>query len=274
MRRRRSPIGSNIKGIWRLLAYFLTTFALIPVQVVIVALKLPWIEKFPKWYHRNCCRWLGFKIEILGEPSHDRPTLYVSNHSSYLDIEILGSLLEASFIAKAEVANWPVFGWLAKLQQSVFIDRKRHTAHRQRDDILHRVKNGANLVLFAEGTSSDGNHLRPFRSALLSVAEQEGVDLFIQPVSIAYTHINGIPAGRAFRPFVAWYGDMTMPAHLWRFARLGQVTARVEFHPTRRFHEFGSRKELTRYCEDRVQRGLAAALAGHIGPLDSTGQLQ
>ena len=100
--------------------------------------------------------------------------LFAANHISYLDITVLGSLLDASFIAKTEVAGWPLFGWLARLQRSVFIDRRaRSTAH-QRDSIAARLAAGEALILFPEGTSGDGNRLLPFKSALFSVADQHG----------------------------------------------------------------------------------------------------
>ena len=100
--------------------------------------------------------------------------LFAANHVSYLDITVLGSLLDASFIAKTEVAGWPLFGWLARLQRSVFIDRRaRSTAH-QRDSIAARLAAGEALILFPEGTSGDGNRLLPFKSALFSVADHAG----------------------------------------------------------------------------------------------------
>lgn len=255
----RLPFGSALHGALRLFAYLSFTLLLMPLQAILVAMRAKASEAFPRWYHHQCCRLLRFNIQIKGEQTAHRPTLFAANHTSYLDITILGSLIPGSFIAKAEVASWPLFGWLAKLQRTVFVDRKRHTTHHQRDELSRRLDMNQNLILFPEGTSNDGNRLKPFRSALLSVAEKNP-RLLIQPVSLAYTEIHGLPMGRAFRPLLAWYGDMPMAGHLWRFACLGPVTAVIQFHEPVTLTEMGSRKELTKYCEEKVAHGLSEAL--------------
>ncbi len=100
-----------------------------PVQGVGLALRRPWSRTLPGFYHRWCCRILGFRVRTVGAPTAERPVLFASNHVSYTDITVLGSLIAGSFIAKAEVAGWPFFGWLAKLQRTVFVDRRvRSTA--------------------------------------------------------------------------------------------------------------------------------------------------
>jgi 1-acyl-sn-glycerol-3-phosphate acyltransferase len=201
-------------------------------------------------------RWIGRKVEA-------RPVLFAANHISYLDITVLGSLLDASFIAKTEVAGWPLFGWLARLQRSVFIDRRaRSTAH-QRDSIAARLAAAEALILFPEGTSGDGVRLLPFKSALFSVADHAATGaVTVQPVSIAYTRLDGMPIGRALRPFFAWYGAMSLAPHLWRMLGLGRLEVVVEFHPPTSLAACGSRKALARYCEERVAEGLAGALSG------------
>ena len=165
------PFGSNLLGIARLSIYGALTVALIPVQALILLLlpRLWWVV--PLLYHRLCCRIMGLKVRVVGAPSRARPTLFVSNHVTYFDIPVLGSILPVSFVAKVEVAQWPGYGLLAKLQRTVFVDRRRHTTAKQRDSIQARLAAGDPLVLFPEGTSNDGNRILPFRSALLSVAE-------------------------------------------------------------------------------------------------------
>ena len=205
----------------------------------------------------------GMAVVPVGEMSTRRPTLFVSNHTSYLDITVLGSLIPGSFVAKTEVAQWPLYGWLAKLQRTVFVERRPQTSHRQRDQLKERLAAGDNLILFPEGTSNDGNRVLPFRSALLSVAEVEVKDrLLIQPVSVAYVALNGIPMGHGLRPLVAWYGDMTLGPHLWQFSRLGKITVVVEFHPPVNLVTVGDRKNLTRYCATAVESGVEKALTG------------
>jgi 1-acyl-sn-glycerol-3-phosphate acyltransferase len=259
-----APFGSDTLGARRLAGYLVLTLLLMPVQALFVALGLRIAERFPVFYHKLCCRLMGIDIATVGTMSRNRPTLFVSNHTSYLDITVMGALIPGSFVAKAEVAKWPLYGWLAKLQRTVFVDRKRNTSHLQRDQLQQRLAAGDNLILFPEGTSNDGNRVLPFRSALLSVAEQPASDatLVIQPVSVAYFALNGIPMGHGLRPLVAWYGDMTLGPHLWQFSRLGKVTVVVEFHAPVDLKDAGSRKDLTRYCLAAVANGVERALTG------------
>ena len=259
-----APFGSDTLGARRLVGYLFLTLLLMPVQALFVALGTRMAERFPIVYHKICCRLMGIDIVTVGTMSRNRPTLFVSNHTSYIDITVFGALIPGSFVAKAEVAQWPLYGWLAKLQRTVFVDRKRNTAHLQRDQLQQRLAAGDNLILFPEGTSNDGNRVLPFRSALLSVAEASSPEapLVIQPVSVAYVALNGIPMGHGLRPLVAWYGDMTLGPHLWQFSRLGKVTAVVEFHPSVDLKDAGSRKDLTRYCLTAVANGVERALTG------------
>jgi 1-acyl-sn-glycerol-3-phosphate acyltransferase len=159
--------------------------------------------------------------------------LFVANHASYLDITVLGALIRGSFVAKAEIADWPFFGLLAKLQRTVFIERRSAQAAKHRDEIARRLEAGDDLILFPEGTSSDGNRILPFKSALFSVAEREveGRPLTVQPVSVAYLKLDGLPIGREWRPNVAWYGAMNLLKHAWNLFTLGKLTVEVGFHP-------------------------------------------
>lgn len=261
-----TPFGSSWLGVFRLSLYGAVTLILIPVQIAIL-LALPrlwwWL---PFAYHKLCCRIMGLKVRVVGTPARTRPALFVSNHVSYLDIPVLGSVVPVAFVAKTEVAQWPGYGLLAKLQRTVFVDRRRNTTLEQRDSIRSRLASGDALVLFPEGTSNDGNRILPFRSALLSVAEAAPADrpLAIQPVSIAYTSVNGVPLGWGLRPLVAWYGGMELGGHLWRFTRLGRVEVVVQFHDEARVGDFPSRKELTRYCSDAIATGVDQALGGRL----------
>ncbi len=257
-------IRSRLRGVLRLAAYALLTLSLLPVQAVAVALGLRLRERLPRLYHRLCLPLLGFRVEVRGERLAERPVLFVSNHVSYLDIMVLGSLITGCFVAKTEVAGWPGFGTLAKLQRTVFVERRRSAVARHGDAIADRLKARDNLVLFAEGTSSDGTRVLPFKSGLLAAADREvdGRALTVQPVSIAYTRLNGIPLGRGLRPFLAWYGDMDLAPHLWEVVALGRVTVVVEFHEPTSLAETGSRKALATLCHRRVAAGVSRANAG------------
>jgi lyso-ornithine lipid O-acyltransferase len=256
-------LGSPTLRVWRLAIYLAWTAALMPVQAFGLLFNQPWVATFPRWYHRRCCRILGLRVRAIGRAVSTRPVLFASNHVSYLDITVLSSLLAASFIAKAEVRRWPLFGWLARLQRSVFVDRRVRSTAQQRDSIAARLAAQDALILFPEGTSGDGNRVLPFKSALFSVADHAATGpVTVQPVSVAYTRLDGMPIGRALRPLFAWYGSMAMAPHLWTMLGLGTVEVVVEFHPPTTLAECGSRKALARYCEEQVSNGLAAALSG------------
>lgn len=247
----------------RIAAYLTLTLPLMPVQALLLAFRSRWSRHLPRIYHRLCCRILGIALDLHGSPTAERPTLYVANHASYLDITILGAALDGSFVAKAEVRRWPVFGWLARLQRSIFVERAdRAGAARQRDEIRRRLDAGDNLILFPEGTSSDGIRVLPFKTTLFAAAEDERV--LVQPISVVYGRLDGIPLGRFYRPFFAWYGDMTMGPHLWRALGLGRLSVTMLFHPPVRMRDFVSRKALADHCRAQIAEGLGRALAGRL----------
>jgi 1-acyl-sn-glycerol-3-phosphate acyltransferase len=267
-------IGSTALRLSRVALFLAWTVPLMPVQAVGLLLRRPWVATFPRFYHRWCCRILGLRVRRIGHPAAARPVLFAANHISYIDITVFGSLIAGSFVAKSEVAGWPLFGWLAKLQRSVFIDRRVRSTVEQRDSIAGRLAAADALILFPEGTSGNGNRVLPFKSALFSVADRAGSGtLVVQPVSIAYTRLDGMPIGRALRPLFAWYGAMAMAPHLWRVLGLGTVEVIVEFHRPTTFAESGSRKMLARYCQERVAAGLEAALTGRRQPPGSSSPL-
>jgi 1-acyl-sn-glycerol-3-phosphate acyltransferase len=263
---RRSPrLGSNLRAAWTLFAYLALTLPLMPLQALFVALKSPLAVALPLAYHRWCCRIFGIRLTIEGRV-HDGVTLFAANHLSYLDITVLGAVLPASFISKAEVMGWPLFGTLAKLQRTVFIERKRSRAHEHRDALVERLHAGDSLILFPEGTSSDGNRVLPFKSSLFAAvwadAHEAGHPLAVQPVTLAVTHLDRLPLGRDWRGLYAWVGDVPLGRHLWDFASLGRIDITVTLHPPVQAESFASRKELAQHCQDRVVAGFAAALTG------------
>jgi 1-acyl-sn-glycerol-3-phosphate acyltransferase len=264
-------MGSSILGVARLAAYVAFTLPLMPVQALLVWLGSPLRHRLPRVYHAVCARLIGLHVDVVGRPSgwSRGPVLVVANHSSYLDIIVLGSLIRGSFVAKTEVGGWPFFGLLAKLQQTVFVDRKVRNAGVHRDDIRSRLESGDTLILFPEGTSSDGNRTLPFKTALFSVASLKVDDqpVTVQPVSVTATSLDGIPLGRSMRPVYAWYGDMELAPHLWQMVRLGRLTVRVEFHEPVTVDRFGSRKALAEHCWRAVADGVDRAVSGRPQPV-------
>ncbi|HEX4504556.1 MAG TPA: lysophospholipid acyltransferase family protein [Alphaproteobacteria bacterium] len=259
--------GSGLVGLIRTIAFLTLTFSIMPIQRLGLVLGLWYVATLPLWYHGWACWILGMRIVVRGKPSPTHPTLFVSNHSSYFDIPVLASLFPCSFIAKADMIGWPLIGQLAKLQRSVFVDRKPANVSEHSDEIARRLKAGDSLVLFAEGTTSDGNRILPFKSSLLSVAENAPpeMNLTIQPVSIIATRLDGMPLGRAMRPLYAWYGDMPLAPHAWAALKAGRLTIEVEFHEPFKVGAM-NRKQITRRCQDAVERGVVRAVTGRGYP--------
>jgi len=217
------------------------------------------------WYFGTIARLLGVRTIVRGELSAAPAKLVVANHISYFDIFVLGGLVPGSFVAKADISQWPGIGTMGKVGRTVFVNRARFATGDARDDIQERIDAGDTLIMFPESTSHDGNWVRPFKSALFTVAERhtrDGRPVTVQPVSIAYTRLNGVPMGIGWRPFFAWYGNMNLGPHVWHALRLGKVTAEVTFHPTVTIEEFGNRKDLAAYCTQVSAAGVARLLTG------------
>lgn len=225
----------------------------------------PLYRAMPVVFHRYLLFVLGVKVERIGRPAAARPLLITSNHLSWLDIVVLSSLMPVSFIAKSEVAGWPLFGTLARLQRSVFVERARRGKTAEvNETIAARLRDGDAMVLFAEGTTSDGARVLPFRSALIgaSQAATMGESSHIQALNIAYPSIAGLPIGRANLPLIAWYGDMDLVPHLADLLTIGTITARVSFGEALKVEPASDRKALTRALEGEVRRFHVEALTG------------
>lgn len=223
-------------------------------------------RRIPRLWHRMVVRLLGLHIHIHGAPAQQRPLLIAANHVSWTDIMVLGASSDVHFIAKAEVAGWPLFGLLAKLQRTVFIDRtRRRSASEQAGAIAARLANGEPMVLFAEGTTSDGNRLLPFKSTLFAAAQMAlgtSGDAAVQPVAIVYTRLHGMPMGRRNRMKASWIGDQTLVPHLSHLLGRGGIDVELHFGEPIAFGPDVSRKQMAREAEDQVRRMINAALSG------------
>ncbi|SDH58889.1 lysophospholipid acyltransferase family protein [Roseospirillum parvum] len=261
-------LGSTLGAAARLLAFAAFTVLFIPPYWAVMRLGGPY-RSLARFYWQAVGRIIQLEIKVHGEVCGKRPLLCVANHTSYADIVVLGSLIPGAFVSKAEVAGWPGFGLIAKLGRTVFVERKRTRTGDQMAEIRRRFADGEPLILFPEGTSSDGNRVLPFKSALFAVAEapHDGQPVSVQPVSLAYTRLDGLPLGLAWRPFVAWYGDMDLAPHLWALLGLGRKRAEVVFHPPVEVSDFANRKALAEACRARVASGVSAALAGRLDPV-------
>ncbi len=243
---------------------FILLWTLVAIMVQSVCILLPGRPKvmFARTYWSVFCRIMGLSVQVAGQPipgAHGgdrRPAVFVSNHSSWLDIPVLGGRLEACFISKDDVARWPLVSTIARLGRTVFISRQRTTIGQERDSMIGRLARGDNLVLFPEGTTSDGSRVLPFRSAFFAIAGGDPCPL-IQPVSVVYDRLGGLPAGRACRPLFAWYGDMDIASHFWRLAQHRGLRATVLLHPSLDPAGFASRKALAESIWATVAEGAA-----------------
>src|SRR5690606_20965312 len=161
------------------------------------------------------------------------PLLLASNHVSWTDIPVLGANADLAFVARADMAHWPVIGMLSRLQGTVFIDRtRRSAAASQVREIGGRLAGGDAVVVFAEGTTDDGNIMLPFRSTLFGAAgnalRADGTGaVMVQPVAIAYTRLQGLPMGRILRRHAAWNGEQDLMPHALRHLHEGGIDAEV-----------------------------------------------
>jgi 1-acyl-sn-glycerol-3-phosphate acyltransferase len=249
-----------IRCIFVILAFAVMTLVLLPFQLIGIAFRLPLQRSIPYVYHRILSALLGVRIRVIGKRSPDFPLLILANHASWLDIVVITALTPAVFVAKKEVAGWPIFGWLAKLQRTVFIDReRRHRTGAATEEIANRLLGGDAVVLFAEGTSSDGNRVLPFRSALIgavhhAIGSSTHHDrVTVQPLSLAYVNLNGLPLGHAFRSRVAWYGDADLIPHLLRVCAAGAVDVVVSWGEPVSYDMNADRKDIARVAEQAVR---------------------
>jgi 1-acyl-sn-glycerol-3-phosphate acyltransferase len=252
-----------------LIVLTLLFLALMPFQIVGIAFNTALQRAVPHLFHRILCKVIGVRITEIGTRTRESPALILANHASWLDIPVIGAIAPVVFVAKSEVATWPVFGLLAKLQRTVFIEReRRHKTGEAARAMAERLRGGDAVLLFPEGTSSDGIRILPFRSALIGAVHHAIGDsthhqkVTVQPVSIAYVGIGGVPVGRALRDKVAWYGDTDLLPHLFGVIAAGAVDVTVSWGEPIATDISADRKQIARDAEAAVRRMSARALRG------------
>ncbi|TCD16333.1 lysophospholipid acyltransferase family protein [Oricola cellulosilytica] len=253
------------------------TGILLPLQLMAIRKSGRLRRRLPQTWHRIVARLMGLHLRIHGEPAGtgDDGVLIVCNHVSWLDIVALGAAAPVSFVAKEEVSGWPGISLLARLQETVFVDReRRRTAGTQATRIRERLAKGDAVVLFPEGTTSDGNFLLPFKSALFGAAGMQAGEtdfpVLVQPVAIAYTHLHGMPMGRFDRPVAAWPGDIELGPHLKGVIEKGAIDATIIFGEPFPASTFAGRKALAAHCEQAVRELVSLALRGRTALLSGS----
>ncbi len=239
---------------------------LTPIQMAASRRGARLAHRLPVYFHRLFLRLFDVRVIVRGTPpSTGHPTLVLANHVSWLDIPVMASLLPLSFIAKHEIASWPVFGFCARLQRCIFLDRSRKSATAEVNaEVAERLAGGDAIVLFPEGTTGDGNRLLPFRSSLVgaaraALAESAHEEIRLQPMAVAYTRRNGLPVTRREMPDIAWYGDMELPPHFLAYAKGGPLDVVVSWGEPIPFGRETDRKRATFQAEAEVRRALRGA---------------
>lgn len=255
----------------RLLAFALLNVVLVPVYALAGdRLRV----RLRRLYCRLVNRLIGLRVEAHGAPCGGPAVLYVANHVSYLDVPVLGSLIDATFVAKAEIAHWPLFGLIGRLTRTVFIERSGGEVLTQRRHLAQRLAGGDSLILFPEGTSTDGAAVRPFKSSLFSIAgdADDGSAATVQPISIAYVRARDrTPLTGPNRALYGWFGGATLLPHLARVCGLPGAVVEVRFHPPLRAGDWRDRKDLARRAHALVAAGVAAAQRDLTAPAPAAG---
>lgn len=257
---------ARIRAALAVFLLLIVSAVMFPVHLACLWLEHPWRNRLPRYWHRIAVWLIGVRVTTRGVAEGRRPLLIVANHSSWLDILVLASVADVTYVAKAEVRDWPVFGVLARLQRSVFIvrEQKRKTQD-QANEIADRMNAGEIVVLFPEGTTSDGNRLWMTKSSLFGAATSavgpslEG-RVYVQPVAVAYTRIHGMPMGHFHRPVAAWPGDVPLLPHLIGVMETGALDVEVSFGTPIEVTASTNRKALAQAADDQIRDLLERSL--------------
>jgi lyso-ornithine lipid O-acyltransferase len=214
---------------FKALLFLLLVAVLILPQLIFSQIKTPYNLILPRFFHWCLLKILNIKVTICGESKH---ALLISNHLSWLDIVVLGSIKPLRFVSKKEVESWFLFGFLAKLQQTIFVDRDNRNAIISSKKSLEKALVTSPVVLFAEGTTSNGSCVLSFNSSFIVSPAQA--------VCISYKNYEPI----------AWYGDMTLPPHLWQVFKMRKIDVTIDFLDS--FQE-GNRKFIAESVELTVR---------------------
>ena len=230
---------------------------LIPIQFIFVQFKMRLRKYIPIVFHKILLKILGVKVKLIGQNTRVRPLILAGNHTSYLDIIILGSIMPICFIAKDDIKHWFLFGFLAKMQNTIFIKRKNYKTLESLNSISKELDNKSAVVLFPEGTTNSGKKVLNFKSSLFNLFENNNT-LRLQNFSLCYTHVNDMPIDNRTRPQISWYGDMNIISHLSNFLKISCVNATVVFHPILPLKGL-DRKSISVSSVKQVKQGISLA---------------
>lgn len=206
-----------------------------------------WRAAVAQHWSRGLCRVLNLRVSVRGEPGSG-PTLFVANHLSWLDIPCLSAALGADFVAKDEVARWPLIGAMARRAGTMFLRRgDRFTTDAISDQITWLLRRGRNVILFPEGTTSDGRSVRRFHSRLYQAALRTQAQ--VQAVAVSYPHPSGV------HPAAPFIGDDNLARHLWTLLAEPNVDVTLTFCPALTVAG-GPRRIVAEYTREQIVRAL------------------
>jgi lyso-ornithine lipid O-acyltransferase len=252
-----------MKAYVRIVLFALWSLPLVTLQtLVLLVYRGPLSYKIPRLWHNGLCKVFGLKIKRVGHALDPRkqPVMFIANHISYLDILAMGSKLEASFVAKNDLATWPIFGYISTMQQTAFISRNPKDALKERNSLQSYLKAGKSIILFPEGTTGYGDHVLPFKSSLFALALDHHLTdgrLLIQPFTIRVVPKPG-PEGKASADAYTWPfdDDTPMVTHLKRFANGIGCVLELIYHEPIKPSDYNDRKILCRLTQTMVTDGL------------------
>lgn len=251
----------TLRTLVRTIGFLVWTFFIVPVffvSALFSALKLmpsSFGDAVIRVWHRGVLVIFGVKIRILGE-KNPSTCLFVANHVSYLDIFAIGSHISGSFIAKKEVRSWPLLGWLSTLQQTIFVDRGSRDISSQINAIKAPLNNERSVILFPEGTSTDGKDVIRFKSSLFALTDHFPA-LTIQPMSLKFYDHKGEELDDKTRDCYAYYGDIIFGHHFLKMASSRGANIDIHIHPPIQTDDFAEqssvRKAVTNHCYEVIK---------------------
>lgn len=213
-----------------------------------------WQSRVVQWWHQRLCHILALRIQVTGQSVG--PALLVANHISWLDIPVLGAQGAMGFLSKAQVRHWPLIGWMAEVAGTLFIERGAHRATAVMAALRARLVGGASVVVFAEGTTSDGTQVRRFLPRLFAVvqpdADRHNAPMTLQPVALRY---DEPPGPDAIAPFI---GEDTLVRHLLRVLQHPGLSVSVMLLPPIAVGHH-SRRALAEAARDAIVTALGCA---------------
>lgn len=254
------PLPIDLRGWWRIYA---RSAMLLAALIVIVPLHylfrlVKYGSPFPMVFLRIATRAIGGRVRVHGVPLR-RDVFFMPNHVSWFDIPVLGGITGSAFVARAEIAEMPVLGWMARLNRTVFTQRQdRMNIAKTINALREAVADTWSVIIFPEGTLTDGHSLLPFKTSMLSVLEPPPPGMLVQPVVIDYG---------ALAEWIAWLNLESGINNARRiFARRGTITVDLHFLDPFDPHDYPGRKKIAAQARKQIEGRLTQSLAKPLRP--------